>query len=79
MRVHARPDGIPDLGDETGVEDAVGGKPDPSLTPGWVQEMVDEWASFPNGAHDDNVDAFTQMVIRTQQSGRLGLVHVESL
>lgn len=50
-----------------GVEDMTGGKPDSALTPGWVQEMVTEWASFPNGAHDDDVDAFTQMVIRTQQ------------
>jgi predicted phage terminase large subunit-like protein len=53
-----------------GVEDATGGRPDPGLTPGWVQEMVTEWAAFPNGAHDDDVDAFTQMVIRTVSHGR---------
>ena len=51
-----------------GAEDVTGGKPDPGLTPGWVQEMLTEWASFPNGAHDDDVDAFTQMVMRLQQN-----------
>ncbi len=60
-----------------GVEDVTGGKPDPGLTPGWVQEMVTEWASFPNGAHDDDVDAFSQMILRTQQAGRVGLARVE--
>jgi len=49
-----------------GAEDMTGGKPDIGLTPGWVQEMLHEWAGFPNGAHDDDVDAFSQMVIRTQ-------------
>lgn len=62
-----------------GVEDVTGGKPDPLLTPGWVQEMVTEWASFPNGAHDDDVDAFTQMVIRTQSDlSPVGMAHVEA-
>jgi predicted phage terminase large subunit-like protein len=60
-----------------GVEDATGGKPDPGLTPGWVQEMVTEWAGFPNGAHDDDVDAFSQMVLRTQQQGRIGMARME--
>jgi phage terminase large subunit-like protein len=39
--------------------------------------MVTEWASFPNGAHDDDVDAFSQMVLRTQQSGHVGMARVE--
>jgi predicted phage terminase large subunit-like protein len=60
-----------------GVEDATGGKPDPGLTPGWVQAMLTEWAGFPNGAHDDDVDAFTQMIIRTQMSNRVGMARVE--
>jgi predicted phage terminase large subunit-like protein len=60
-----------------GVEDAVGGKPDPGLTPGWVQAMLAEWTAFPNGAHDDDVDAFTQMVIRTQQTQRVGMARLE--
>lgn len=61
-----------------GVEDPTGGKPDVGRTPGWVQQMLAEWASFPNGAHDDDVDAFTQMVIRTQQT-MIGMAHVEAL
>jgi predicted phage terminase large subunit-like protein len=60
-----------------GAEDVVGGKPDAGLTPGWVQEMVMEWASFPNGAHDDDVDAFSQMVLRTQQTSRVAMASVE--
>lgn len=33
--------------------------PDPSIKP-WVHDFVEEHASFPNGAHDDMVDAHTQ-------------------
>lgn len=60
-----------------GAEDVTGGKPDVYLTPGWAQEMLTEWAGFPNGAHDDDVDAFTQMVIRTQLAGRVGMASME--
>lgn len=52
-----------------GAEAVTGGRPDTGLTPGWVQEMLTEWAGFPNAAHDDDVDAFTQMIIRLQQNG----------
>lgn len=62
-----------------GVEDPSGGRPDPQLTPGWVQEMVTEWTGFPNAAHDDDVDAFTQMVIRTQgANARVAMARVEA-
>ena len=27
---------------------------------GWVYEYINEFATFPNGAHDDDVDAMTQ-------------------
>ena len=27
---------------------------------GWVYEYINEFATFPNGAHDDEVDAMTQ-------------------
>jgi predicted phage terminase large subunit-like protein len=37
---------------------------DRARTPGWVQVLVDECASFPNGAHDDQVDALTQALLR---------------
>ena len=33
---------------------------DGRLTPAWAQELVEECAVFPNGQHDDEVDALTQ-------------------
>ena len=33
--------------------------PDASVAP-WVHDYVEEFASFPNGVHDDQVDATTQ-------------------
>ena len=33
----------------------------------------------PERAHDDDVDAFTQMVIRTQHGSRVAMAHVEAL
>ena len=35
--------------------------PHPLIAP-WVEEFIAECASFPTGAHDDQVDAFTQLV-----------------
>ncbi len=61
-----------------GAEDASGNRPDTGSTPGWVQAMLAEWTSFPNGAHDDDVDAFTQMILRTQQTARVGMAHIEA-
>ena len=37
---------------------------DPSRTPMWVRTLVDECASFPNAAHDDQVDALSQALTR---------------
>ena len=37
--------------------------PDPQTHP-WVLDLIEECASFPNGAHDDQVDAMTQALIR---------------
>jgi predicted phage terminase large subunit-like protein len=37
--------------------------PDPELAP-WVMDFVEECASFPAGAHDDQVDTFSQAVNR---------------
>jgi predicted phage terminase large subunit-like protein len=42
------------------VMTANGYAPDPVRTPAWVQELLNESASFPNGANDDQVDALTQ-------------------
>lgn len=39
--------------------------PHPALY-SWVNEFVDNCSGFPNIAHDDDVDAFTQMIIRWQ-------------
>lgn len=35
--------------------------PDPSIAP-WVHDFLEECYSFPNGAHDDDVDAMTQAI-----------------
>lgn len=35
--------------------------PHPSIAP-WVHDVIEECASFPNGAHDDDVDAMTQAI-----------------
>ena len=37
--------------------------PHPQLFP-WVNDFIEECAAFPNGAHDDQVDAMTQMLLR---------------
>lgn len=37
--------------------------PQPRLAP-WVEAYVDEWAAFPNGTHDDQVDQSTQALNR---------------
>jgi predicted phage terminase large subunit-like protein len=41
--------------------------PDPLTNP-WVQDFIEEWAMFPNGRHDDQVDAATQAITRLSQS-----------
>jgi predicted phage terminase large subunit-like protein len=40
--------------------------PHPDLSP-WVNSLIEECCSFPNGAHDDQVDAMTQALNRTRQ------------
>lgn len=37
--------------------------PDPGIA-SWVHDFVEECAAFPNGAHDDQVDAMTQALLR---------------
>jgi predicted phage terminase large subunit-like protein len=37
--------------------------PHPLYAP-WVTEFIEECAAFPNGAHDDQVDAMTQALLR---------------
>ena len=46
----------------------------------WIDEWVEELAAFPNGSHDDRVDAFTQAMLRARQmKKKLGLPPIESL
>ncbi len=40
--------------------------PHPDYVP-WVNGFIEECAAFPNGAHDDQVDAMTQMLLRWNQ------------
>lgn len=42
---------------------------DPSRTPHWTQALIDEAASFPNAAHDDQVDALSQALRRLTDTG----------
>ena len=37
--------------------------PHPACAP-WVEDFIEECAAFPNGAHDDQVDAMTQALLR---------------
>ena len=37
--------------------------PHPAMAP-WIEAFIEECAAFPNGAHDDQVDAMTQALIR---------------
>jgi predicted phage terminase large subunit-like protein len=37
--------------------------PHPMYAP-WVNDLIEECAAFPNGAHDDQVDAMTQALLR---------------
>ena len=37
--------------------------PHPQFMP-WVNDLIEECAAFPNGAHDDQVDAMTQALLR---------------
>jgi len=37
--------------------------PHPDYAP-WVNDFIEECAAFPNGAHDDQVDAMTQAQLR---------------
>lgn len=35
----------------------------------WVHDYLEEWAAFPNGAHDDQVDMTTQALLKIGGSG----------
>ena len=44
--------------------------PHPLIAP-WVGRFIGSAAAFPNAAHDDDVDAFTQAIIRWQEAGQV--------
>jgi predicted phage terminase large subunit-like protein len=52
--------------------------PDASLAP-WVDEFVEELASFPNSAHDDQVDAFSQALNRMLVRALQGEAFLEAM
>ena len=53
------------------MDSGSGRVPNTGRTPAWVQELIAECASFPNAAHDDQVDSLTQALDprRFQRSG----------
>lgn len=52
--------------------------PHPALF-SWVNEFIDNCAGFPNITHDDDVDAFTQMMVRWQAPEvSVGIVHAKT-
>lgn len=48
--------------------------PDPTIAP-WIHDYIEEFAVFPNGSHDDQVDATTQAInwLETSQTGVWGV------
>ena len=48
--------------------------PHPSIAP-WVNDFTEECAAFPNGAHDDQVDAMTQALLRWNMIPRQPVVY----
>ena len=50
--------------------------PHPLYMP-WVTDFIEECANFPNGAHDDQVDAMTQALLRWNQVPREVVYHYE--
>ena len=49
--------------------------PDPAIYP-WVKGFVEEWRSFPNGSHDDRVDASTQAWHRFETKKRVTNIQI---
>ncbi len=48
--------------------------PNPTIAP-WINDYVEEFAVFPNGSNDDQVDATTQAInwLETNQPGVWGV------
>ena len=39
----------------------------------WAEEVIEEFAAFPNAEHDDLVDSSTQALLRFRQGGFVSL------
>ncbi len=52
--------------------------PHPDYAP-WVNDFIEECAAFPNGAHDDQVDAMTQALLRWHMAPPQAVVYVQPL
>ena len=39
----------------------------------WAEEVIEEFAAFPTGEHDDLVDSSTQALLRFRQGGFINL------
>ena len=50
--------------------------PHPQFMP-WVADFIEECADFPNGAHDDQVDAMTQALLRWNAIPRQTIVYYD--
>ena len=48
--------------------------PHPMFMP-WVADFLEECAAFPNGAHDDQVDAMTQVLLRWHKAPEQAIVY----
>ena len=51
--------------------------PHPLYAP-WVNDFIEECAAFPNGAHDDQVDAMTQALLRGNMIPRQPIVYFDA-
>lgn len=51
--------------------------PDPSIAP-WIHDFIEECSAFPTGAHDDQVDAMTQALLRLEKGIRKPIVNKPS-
>lgn len=46
--------------------------PSPAMSP-WVHDMLEELTSFPNAAHDDDVDAMSQALVNIANNGTISM------
>ena len=50
--------------------------PHPLQAP-WVYDFIEEAAAFPNGAHDDQVDAMTQALLRFNMAPQQPVIYID--